>query len=68
MVSGPCMLVSCAAIQLTPRTRIQMTKLTEGMSYPRYMELYTVAYNYCTSSRMNAPSDTALGGQGHRGE
>ncbi|GAA5976152.1 hypothetical protein JCM5350_000332 [Sporobolomyces pararoseus] len=30
-----------------------MTRLTEGLSYQKYMQLYTVAYNYCTSSRMN---------------
>ncbi|SCZ98135.1 BZ3500_MvSof-1268-A1-R1_Chr3-3g06598 [Microbotryum saponariae] len=31
-----------------------MTRLSEGMSYPQYMNLYTVSYNYCTSSRMNS--------------
>lgn len=35
---------------LTPLT--QMARLTEGMSYERYMQLYTVAYNYCISSGM----------------
>lgn len=34
----------------------QMTRLQEGMSHKRYMELYTVAYNYCTSSRMTQSS------------
>jgi hypothetical protein len=52
---------ACAAF------RSQMTRLTEGMSYQRYMELYTVAYNHCTSSRMNAPSDS-LGSSGRAGE
>ncbi|GAA5868774.1 hypothetical protein JCM8547_005374 [Rhodosporidiobolus lusitaniae] len=31
-----------------------MTRLSEGMSYTKYMNLYTVSYNYCTSSRMNS--------------
>ncbi|GAA6029019.1 hypothetical protein NBRC10512_001646 [Rhodotorula toruloides] len=31
-----------------------MTRLNEGMSYKKYMDLYTVSYNYCTSSRMNS--------------
>lgn len=35
-----------------------MTRLSDGMSYTEYMNLYTVSYNYCTSSRMN----TAVGG------
>lgn len=29
-----------------------MTKLQTGVSYSKYMSLYTVAYNYCTSSKM----------------
>lgn len=37
-----------------------MTRLKEGMTYPRYMELYTVAYNHFTSSSL-ASSSTALG-------
>lgn len=36
-----------------------MTKLQTGVSYSKYMSLYTVAYNYCTSSKMpsNASSE-----------
>lgn len=36
-----------------------MTKLQTGVSYSKYMSLYTVAYNYCTSSKMpsNTPSE-----------
>jgi cullin 1 len=34
-----------------------MTKLQTGVSYSKYMSLYTVAYNYCTSSKM--PSNTS---------
>lgn len=46
-----------------------MTQLTEGMSYDRYMQLYTVAYNYCTSSRMiNTGANDPLGGVGARCE
>ena len=30
-----------------------MTKLQTGVSYSKYMSLYTVSYNYCTSSRMH---------------
>ncbi|PWN40521.1 putative SCF complex member Cullin 1 [Ceraceosorus guamensis] len=41
---------------------VMMARRTEGLSYTRYMELYTVVYNYCTSSRMNAPSDGLSGG------
>lgn len=37
-----------------------MTRLKEGMTYPRYMELYTVAYNHFTSSSL-ASSSTTLG-------
>ncbi|KAJ3172167.1 hypothetical protein HDU88_006982 [Geranomyces variabilis] len=29
-----------------------MNKLSEGLSYKRWMDLYTLIYNYCTSSRM----------------
>ncbi|KZT27401.1 Cullin-domain-containing protein [Neolentinus lepideus HHB14362 ss-1] len=42
-----------------------MTKLQTGVSYSKYMGLYTVAYNYCTSSRMHsATAETgAIGGR-----
>ncbi|KAF7422815.1 hypothetical protein PC9H_010974 [Pleurotus ostreatus] len=33
-----------------------MTKLQTGVSYSKYMSLYTVAYNYCTSSKMSGAS------------
>ncbi|KAM0751648.1 Cullin-domain-containing protein [Meredithblackwellia eburnea MCA 4105] len=42
-----------------------MTRLSEGMSYTEYMNLYTVSYNYCTSSRMNtAGINETLGAAG----
>ncbi|KAF7291605.1 CULLIN-2 domain-containing protein [Mycena chlorophos] len=37
-----------------------MTKLQTGVSYSKYMSLYTVAYNYCTSSKMTTPSDNGI--------
>ena len=43
-----------------------MTKLQTGVSYSKYMSLYTVAYNYCTSSRMH--STTADQGMNNRSE
>lgn len=33
-----------------------MTKLHTGVSYTKYMNLYTVSYNYCTSSKMHSTS------------
>ncbi|KAI9061348.1 Cullin-domain-containing protein [Trametes sanguinea] len=42
-----------------------MTKLQTGVSYSKYMSLYTVAYNYCTSSKMHG-TDSAGAGIGHR--
>ncbi|KAL7280169.1 hypothetical protein ACG7TL_006588 [Trametes sanguinea] len=42
-----------------------MTKLQTGVSYSKYMSLYTVAYNYCTSSKMHG-TDPAGTGIGHR--
>jgi cullin 1 len=40
-----------------------MTKLQTGVSYSKYMSLYTVAYNYCTSSKMpsNSSEQSAAG-------
>ncbi|KAG1745820.1 Cullin-domain-containing protein [Suillus paluster] len=38
-----------------------MTKLQTGVSYSKYMSLYTVAYNYCTSSRMHSTTGDAVG-------
>lgn len=46
---------------------IMMSKHTEGLEYPRYMNLYTVAYNYCISSRMNTSADRGVGGAGKAG-
>ncbi|KAF8221049.1 Cullin-domain-containing protein [Tricholoma matsutake] len=37
-----------------------MTKLQTGVSYSKYMSLYTVAYNYCTSSKMHGSSSDSL--------
>ncbi|KAG2151371.1 Cullin [Suillus clintonianus] len=42
-----------------------MTKLQTGVSYSKYMSLYTVAYNYCTSSRMHSTTSDSVG-QGSR--
>ncbi|TFK40615.1 Cullin [Crucibulum laeve] len=41
-----------------------MTKLQTGVSYSKYMSLYTVAYNYCTSSKMHGSSEVM--GMGNR--
>jgi cullin 1 len=41
-----------------------MTKLHTGVSYSKYMSLYTVSYNYCTSSRMQ--TSAADGGMAGR--
>ncbi|CCU97434.1 unnamed protein product [Malassezia sympodialis ATCC 42132] len=40
---------------------VMMTRLTEGMSYERYMQLYTAAYNYCISSGMGGASGIVAG-------
>lgn len=40
-----------------------MTKLQTGVSYSKYMSLYTVSYNYCTSSKMHNTGDTTTLGQ-----
>ena len=38
-----------------------MTRLKDGISYSKYMNLYTVAYNYCVSSRMHGNLDSSVG-------
>ena len=38
-----------------------MTKLQTGVSYSKYMSLYTVSYNYCTSSKMHSAGELTLG-------
>ncbi|KAG9308456.1 Cullin [Chiua virens] len=40
---------------------MNLNKLQTGISSFKYMGLYTVAYNYCTSSRMHVSSDRAVG-------
>ena len=40
-----------------------MTKLQTGVSYSKYMSLYTVSYNYCTSSKMHTTGDSSSLGQ-----
>ncbi|KAH8108737.1 Cullin-domain-containing protein [Phellopilus nigrolimitatus] len=37
-----------------------MTKLQTGVSYSKYMSLYTVSYNYCTSSRMHGSPEAGV--------
>ncbi|KAF8908935.1 Cullin [Gymnopilus junonius] len=44
-----------------------MTKLQTGVSYSKYMSLYTVAYNYCTSSKMHGAPSEAIGMGGRSG-
>ncbi|OBZ68755.1 Cullin-1 [Grifola frondosa] len=38
-----------------------MTKLQTGVSYSKYMSLYTVSYNYCTSSKMHGAGEVGSG-------
>ena len=35
-----------------------MTKLPTGVSYHKFMALYMVSYNYCTSSKMHGGAET----------
>ncbi|KJA24077.1 hypothetical protein HYPSUDRAFT_39219 [Hypholoma sublateritium FD-334 SS-4] len=44
-----------------------MTKLQTGVSYSKYMSLYTVAYNYCTSSKMHGTASESIGMAGRSG-
>ncbi|KAI0036500.1 Cullin-domain-containing protein [Vararia minispora EC-137] len=44
-----------------------MTKLQTGVSYTKYMSLYTVAYNYCTSSKMPTSASQDVGAPGRSG-
>ncbi|THH28821.1 hypothetical protein EUX98_g5373 [Antrodiella citrinella] len=40
-----------------------MVKLQTGVSYSKYMSLYTVSYNYCTSSKMHGTGEQVGLGQ-----
>ncbi|TPX31644.1 hypothetical protein SmJEL517_g05059 [Synchytrium microbalum] len=46
-----------------------MNKLEEGLTNHKYVELYTLIYNYCTSSRMTGANELPFTAQagGHRG-
>ncbi|KAI0264030.1 Cullin-domain-containing protein [Gloeopeniophorella convolvens] len=44
-----------------------MTKLQTGVSYSKYMSLYTVAYNYCTSSKMPSSASAEMSVAGRSG-
>ncbi|TPX51845.1 hypothetical protein SeLEV6574_g00028 [Synchytrium endobioticum] len=44
-----------------------MNKLEDGLTNNKYVELYTLIYNYCTSSRMTGANDLGAQAGGHRG-
>ncbi|KAJ3326114.1 hypothetical protein HDU76_013004 [Blyttiomyces sp. JEL0837] len=51
--------------ELEEGVEIILNRFEEGLTYPKYINLYTVIYNYCTSSRMTVPSDPM--GASHKG-
>lgn len=36
---------------------VMMNHMETGISYPKYMEMYTAIYNYCTTTKMPAANN-----------
>lgn len=41
-------------------THQMMTRIDQGITYAKYMQLYTIIYDYCTSSKLNSNGAEAL--------
>ena len=46
-----------------PMLTSQMRRFTEGMSYERYMQLYTATYNYCIYTGYSGSIGSTTGAQ-----